>query len=73
MAIISKKKQQQQQQQQKKEKGKLNEIMRHRHLKEVSLSVKLSSSRAVKTCGTSSSGAQPLFRVKYLFGEAKIA
>ena len=47
--------------------------MRHRHLKEVSLSVKLSSSRAVKTCGTSSSGAQPLFRVKYLFGEAKIA
>ena len=30
--------------------------MRHRHRKEVALSVKLSSSRAVKTCGTLSSG-----------------
>ena len=30
--------------------------MRHRHRKKVALSVKLSSSRAVKTCGTLSSG-----------------
>ena len=55
------------------EKRKKNEIMRHRHRKEVTLSEKLSSSRAVKTCGTFSSGTQPLFSVKYLFGEAKIA
>ena len=47
--------------------------MRHRHRKEVALSMKLSSSRAVKTCGTLSSGTQPLFSVRYLFGEAKTA
>ena len=46
--------------------------MWHRHRKEVALTVKLSSSRAVKTCGTLRSGTQPLFSVKYLFGEAKI-
>ena len=45
--------------------------MRHRHRKEVALSVKLSSSRAVKTCGTLSSGTTVF--CKYLFGEAKIA
>ena len=39
------------------EKRKQNEIMSYRHRKEVALSVKLSSSRAVKTCGTLSSGA----------------
>ena len=46
--------------------------MRHRHRKEVAFSVKLSSSRAVKTCGTLSSGIQPLLSAKYLFGEVKI-